>query len=126
MDKCYDRSCQFALKNRPSILREDTNLSAIILARGELDVGKLARAGRKLIKKNMWVNHLPTALKIGMNGHKATRYHENEVERNLKKSVISYRSSMQISEILRYSNYNFDVMYGKRAFVHWFIKDGME
>jgi tubulin alpha len=101
-------------------------LSAIILARGELDVDRLARAGRKLIKKNKWVDHLPAALKIGVTGHKAARYHENEVESHLKKSVISYRSSMQISEILRYPNHNFDVMYGRRAFVHWFIKDGME
>lgn len=96
------------------------------MARGDLDITKLAMAGRKLIKKKKWVDHLPTALKIGVSPNKSTRYHENEVDSFLKKSVISYRSSMQLVEMFKYLNLNFDLMYGKFAFLHWFIQDGME
>jgi tubulin alpha len=82
-------------------------------------------AGRKLIKKKKWVDTLPTGLKIGLSLHKSTRYHENEIDSFLNKSVISYRSSMQISEMFGFLNHKFDLMYGKFAFLHWFIQDGM-
>jgi hypothetical protein len=77
LEKCYDKSCQFAFQGSSTSFRHDKNLSAIILARGDLDVTKLAMAGRKLIKTKKWVDHLPTALKIGISPKKSTRYHEN-------------------------------------------------
>ena len=98
LEKCYDKSCQFALKDKGSSFRnrDDKNLSAIILARGDLDMNRLAKAGRKLIKKKKLVNYLPTALKIGLSPQKITKYHENDILSKLKNSVISYRLSMQI------------------------------
>ncbi len=54
---------------------KSTNIASAIMARGELDINRLAKAGRKLLKKHKWVKHLPTGLKIGLSPHKSTKFH---------------------------------------------------
>ena len=33
---------------------------------------------------------------------------------------------IDVCELFAYTNHNFDLLYSKRAFVHWYVGEGME
>jgi tubulin alpha len=45
---------------------------------------------------------------------------------SMERSCSMLSNSTAISEVFGRMNYKFDVLYSKRAFVHWYIQEGQE
>lgn len=72
-----------------------------------------------------FVDWCPTGFKIGIN-QQAPSVLPNGALAPSKRAVCMLANTSSIVEAWARMNYKFDLMYKKRAFVHWFVGEGME
>lgn len=84
-----------------------------------------AVASIKTKRSIQFVEWSPTGMKIGINSQPPTLV-ENDDLAESKRSVCSIANSTAIVEVFSRVNAKFDLMFSKRAFVHWFVGEGME
>lgn len=79
----------------------------------------------KAKKSNMFVDWCPTGFKIGINDRKPTVFEDGAMA-PVDRAVCMLSNTTAIAEAWRRLNHKFDLMYSKRAFVHWYVGEGME
>lgn len=71
------------------------------------------------------VEWCPTGFKLGINYHKPQRVPGSELA-PVDRSVSMLSNTTAIAEAWNRLDQKFDLMYSKRAFVHWYVGEGME
>jgi tubulin alpha len=71
------------------------------------------------------VDWCPTGFKIGINYQKPMRVPDSELA-PIDRSVSMLSNTTAIAEAWSRIDHKFDLMYAKRAFVHWYVGEGME
>jgi tubulin alpha len=84
-----------------------------------------AVASIKTKKSIQFVDWSPTGMKIGINSQAPTNVPGDDLA-NVRRSVCSIANSTAIAEVFGRIDAKFDLMYAKRAFVHWYVGEGME
>jgi len=77
-------------------------------------------------KKCTFVEWMPTGVKVGMNERPAAQVEADEIA-SFEKNVVMMANNTAISRVFseRISK-KYDMMYSQRAFVHWYVGEGME
>merc|ERR1711937_237621 len=102
-------------------------LSVCLLFRGDVVV-KDMNASVATIKTKPTVQIVqwnPTGFKQGVNNQQAVQPDDSDMAPT-DRSVLNICNNTAISETFATIDYKFDLMYAKRAFVHWYVGEGME
>ncbi|KAK1349632.1 alpha chain of tubulin [Hamiltosporidium tvaerminnensis] len=102
-------------------------MACCLLFRGDVKP-KDANQAATLIKNkriNQFVEWCPTGFKIGINDRPPFIL-EGSFMAPVKRACCSLSNTTAISEAWKRLNHKFDLMFAKRAFVHWFVGEGME
>ncbi|KAI9270528.1 tubulin alpha-1 chain [Phascolomyces articulosus] len=84
-----------------------------------------AIANIKTKRTIQFVDWCPTGFKVGINHQKPTVV-PNEDLAEVHRAVCLLSNTTAIAEAWSRLDYKFDLMYAKRAFVHWYVGEGME
>lgn len=84
-----------------------------------------AVASIKTKKSIQFVDWSPTGMKIGINSQAPTNIPGDDLAK-VQRSLCSIANSTAIAEVFGRIDRKFDLMYSRRAFVHWFVGEGME
>ncbi|CDF33490.1 alpha-tubulin [Chondrus crispus] len=84
-----------------------------------------AVAAVKTRKSVQFVEWSPTGVKLGINSRPPTKVPDDPLAKT-HRAVCSIANSTAIAEVFARVNAKFDLMYMKRAFVHWYVGEGME
>jgi len=72
-----------------------------------------------------FVDWCPTGFKVGINYQPPTVVPGGDLAK-VQRAVCMVSNSTAIAEVFSRIDHKFDVMYAKRAFVHWYVGEGME
>lgn len=67
----------------------------------------------------------PTGFKCGINYEAPTMVPGGDLA-SVKRAVCMISNNTAVAEVFGRINHKFDLMYSKRAFVHWYVGEGME
>ncbi|XP_041463381.1 tubulin alpha-1 chain-like [Lytechinus variegatus] len=107
--------------------RQGKYMACCLLYRGDVvpkDVN-VAIANIKTKRNIQFVDWCPTGFKVGINHEPPMIVPGGDMAR-VQKAVCMLSNSTAIAEAWGRVNHKFDLMYAKRAFVHWFVGEGME
>jgi len=79
----------------------------------------------KTKKSIQFVDWSPTGFKVGINYQPPAEVPGGDLAK-VKRAVAMISNSTAIAEVLTRIDHKFDLMYAKRAFVHWYVGEGME
>ncbi|KAG0005843.1 Tubulin alpha-2 chain [Modicella reniformis] len=120
---CFELSSQM-VKCDP---RKGKYMACCLLYRGDVipkDVN-VAIAHTKTKRTIQFVEWCPTGFKVGINNQPAVVVPESEVAA-ARRSLCMLSNTTAISDAWTRLDQKFDLMYAKRAFVHWYVGEGME
>lgn len=102
-------------------------MACCLLFRGEVNPKEVNQATTMIKNKkgNQFVEWCPTGFKIGINDRPPSIL-EGSVMAQAKRACCLLSNTTAIVEAWRRLNAKFDLMFSKRAFVHWFVGEGME
>ena len=72
-----------------------------------------------------FVDWSPTGFKCGINSQPMFTVPDGDIAK-VERSVCMISNSTAIAEVFQRLDHKFDLMYAKRAFVHWYVGEGME
>merc|ERR1711988_540453 len=107
--------------------RHGKYMAGCLMYRGDV-VPKDVNAAVANIKSKhtiQFVDWCPTGFKCGINYQPPTQVPSGDVAK-LQRAVCMISNSTAISEVFSRLDHKFDLMYAKRAFVHWYVGEGME
>jgi len=107
--------------------RQGKYMSCCLLYRGDV-IPRDVNAAVTTIKNKrsiQFVDWCPTGFKIGINNQPPTVIPGGDLAR-VKRAVCMLSNTTAISEAWERLDRKFDLMYAKRAFVHWYVGEGME
>jgi tubulin alpha len=107
--------------------RQGKYMACCLMYRGDVapkDVNG-AVAAIKTKKTIQFVDWCPTGFKCGINYQAPTIVPGGDLAQ-VKRAVCMISNSTAIAEVFSRINRKFDLMYSKRAFVHWYVGEGME
>ena len=95
--------------------------------RGDITPNEINPAIMKIksSKTIQFVDWCPTGFKIGINDQPPTFVPGGD-QAKLMRSVSMISNTTSVAEIFSRINRKFDLLYAKRAFVHWYVGEGME
>lgn len=98
-----------------------------LLYRGRIPPKEIANTINKMKdeEKIKFVNWCATGFKVGINHHVAEEIPGSEISAT-QRSLCMLANTTAISEAWARLDYQFDLMYAKRAFIHWYLSEGME
>ncbi|KAM5337789.1 tubulin alpha chain-like 3 isoform 2-T2 [Glossophaga mutica] len=102
-------------------------MACCLLYRGDVvpkDVNA-AIAAMKSRNSIQFVDWCPTGFKVGINNQPPTVMPGGEMAK-VQQAVCMLSNTTAVVEAWACLNHKFDLMYAKRAFLHWYIKEGME
>ncbi|XP_071573869.1 tubulin alpha-1C chain isoform X1 [Temnothorax nylanderi] len=102
-------------------------MAVCLLYRGDV-VPKDVNAAIAMIKKQkhvQFVEWCPTGFKVGINYQPPTVVPGGDLAR-VERAVCCLSNTTAIVDAWARLDHKFDLMYAKRAFVHWFVGEGME
>ncbi|KAG0370415.1 tubulin, alpha 8 like-protein [Gamsiella multidivaricata] len=102
-------------------------MACCLLYRGDV-ITKDVTAAIDKMKKNSsvrFVDWCPTGFKVGINHQPAVVVPDSEVAA-APRTLCMLTNNTAISSAWRQLDQKFDLMYSKRAFVHWYVGEGME
>lgn len=102
-------------------------MACCMLYRGDVvpkDVNA-AIAGIKTKRTIQFVDWCPTGFKVGINYQAPTVVPGGDLAK-VQRAVCMLSNTTAIAEAWSRLNHKFDLMYAKRAFVHWYVGEGME
>jgi len=120
---CFEPSNQM-VKCDP---RNGKYMAVCLLYRGDV-IPKDVNAAISSIKANraiQFVDWCPTGFKVGINYQPPTVVPNSDVAK-VPRAVCMLSNTTAIAEAWARLNHKFDLMYAKRAFVHWYVGEGME
>ncbi len=107
--------------------RHGKYMACCLLYRGDVvpkDVNT-AIANIKSKRTIQFVDWCPTGFKVGINYQAAAAVPGGDVAK-VQRSVCMLSNTTAIAEAWARLDHKFDLMYAKRAFVHWYVGEGME
>lgn len=107
--------------------RHGKYISCAMIYRGDVNSADVNHAldDVKKSKTVQFVSWSPGGFKIGINGKAATSPPGSDLAAS-KRSCVAVINNTAIVEAFSRIHHKFDLMYAKRAFVHWFVGEGME
>jgi len=102
-------------------------MSCCLLYRGDV-VPKEVNNAIQLVKSKrtvQFVDWSPTGFKCGINSQPMFTVPDGDIAK-VERSVCMISNSTAIAEVFSRIDHKFDLMYSKRAFVHWYVGEGME
>jgi tubulin alpha len=122
-NRCFESTNQM-VKCDP---RKGKYMACCLLYRGDVqpkDVSSAINAIR-MKKTIQFVDWCPTGFKVGINNQPPTVVPGGDLSKVVR-AVCMLSNTTAISEAWNRLNHKFDLMYSKRAFVHWYVGEGME
>ncbi|XP_044736067.1 tubulin alpha-4 chain-like isoform X2 [Chrysoperla carnea] len=107
--------------------RQGKYMACCLLYRGDV-VPKDVNAAIAFMKAKSnvrFVDWCPTGFKVGINYQAPTVVPGGDLAR-VQRAVCMLSNTTAIAAAWSKLNYKFDLMYAKRAFVHWYVSEGME
>jgi len=107
--------------------RHGKYMATCLMYRGDVvpkDVNA-AVATMKTKRTIQFVDWCPTGFKCGINYQPPTVVPGGDLAK-MQRAVCMISNSTSISEVFSRLDHKFDLMYAKRAFVHWYVGEGME
>jgi len=107
--------------------RHGKYMAVCLMYRGDV-VPKDVNAAVAIVKTKrtvQFVDWCPTGFKSGVNSVAPTVVPGGDLAR-VKRSVTMITNNTAIVELFMRTDEKFDLMYAKRAFVHWYVGEGME
>jgi tubulin alpha len=107
--------------------RHGKYMACCLMYRGDV-VPKEVNAAVALIKTKrtiQFVDWCPTGFKCGINSQPPEQVPGGDLAA-VKRAVCMVANTTAIAEALSRIDHKFDLMYAKRAFVHWYVGEGME
>merc|ERR1712013_365362 len=107
--------------------RHGKYMACCLLYRGDV-VPKDVNAAIATIKTKrtiQFVDWCPTGFKVGINYQPPTVVPGGDLAK-VQRACSMISNSTAIAEVFSRIDHKFDVMYAKRAFVHWYVGEGME
>lgn len=107
--------------------RHGKYMACCLMYRGDVvpkDVNA-AVASIKTKRTIQFVDWCPTGFKCGINYQAPSVIPDSELAK-VQRAVCMISNSTAISEVFARIDHKFDLMYAKRAFVHWYVGEGME
>jgi tubulin alpha len=122
-NNCFEPSNQMVKCN----IKNGKFMACCLLFRGDVQTKEVnqATAVLKAKKAAQFVEWCPTGFKIGINEKRPTVLPGSAMA-EVKRAVCALTNTTSIVEAWSRLNRKFDLMYGKRAFVHWYVGEGME
>jgi tubulin alpha len=126
-EQCFSAQNFFA-KIADFDAEEDKYMAVSVNYRGSVKAKKANAAVQwmKTNKKVTFVEWCPTGFKVGLNEVPAARV-ENDEMATFERNVVMIGNNTSVSRVFseRISK-KYDMMYSQRAFVHWYVGEGME
>ncbi|KRX54931.1 Tubulin alpha-3 chain, partial [Trichinella sp. T9] len=122
-NQCFDPANQM-VKCDP---RHGKYMAVCLLYRGDVvpkDVN-MAISHIKTKRSIQFVDWCPTGFKVGINYQPPTVVPGGDLSK-VPRALCMLSNTTAISEAWARLNHKFDLMYAKRAFVHWYVGEGME
>ena len=107
--------------------RQGKYMSCCILYRGDVVPNDVTTsiANIKALRTIQFVDWCPTGFKVGINHQRPAVVPGGDLP-SLVRSACMLSNTTAIAEAWGRLGHKFDLMYAKRAFVHWFVGEGME
>ncbi|KAL4501499.1 hypothetical protein ABPG72_021306 [Tetrahymena utriculariae] len=107
--------------------RRGKYMACCMLYKGDIIPQEVHKSIAQLKSKKtiQFVDWCPTGFKIGINKQLPIIVKGNDLSK-VARSVCMISNSTAISQTFEKMSYKFDQLYAKRAFVHWFVSEGME
>jgi len=120
---CFESTSQM-VKCDP---RKGKYMACCLLYRGDVMANEVTMAIATAKKKAtiQFVDWCPTGFKVGINNEEATVVPGSETAAATR-SVCMLSNTTSIADAWNRLDHKFDLMYAKRAFVHWYVGEGME
>ncbi|XP_059952127.1 tubulin alpha chain-like 3 [Mesoplodon densirostris] len=102
-------------------------VACCLLYRGDVvpkDVN-VAIAAMKTRNSVQFVDWCPTGFKVGINGHPPRAVPGGDLAQ-VQRAVCMLSNNTAVVEAWARLEHKFDLMYAKKAFLHWYIREGME
>jgi len=102
-------------------------MACCLMYRGDIvpkDV-TFAVAGIKTKRTIQFVDWCPTGFKCGLNSQPPTAVPGGDLAK-VSRALAMLSNTTAIGEVFSRLDHKFDLMYAKRAFVHWYVGEGME
>ncbi len=106
---------------------EGKYMACCLMYRGDV-VPKDVNAAIATLKSKSTINFVkwcPTGFKVGINHSPATAVPGGDIAKSLR-SLCMITNSTAVGRVISRMSHKFDLMMRKRAFVHWFVGEGME
>jgi len=107
--------------------RHGKYMSCVVMYRGDVvpkDVNA-AIASIKTKRTIQFVDWCPTGFKVGINYQPSTVVPGGDLAK-VQRAMIMISNTTAIAEAWARLDHKFDLLYAKRAFVHWYVGEGME
>ena len=107
--------------------RHGKYMSCCLLYRGDVAPKDVSSAIAMIKAKRtiQFVDWCPTGFKVGINNQAPTVVPGDEIAKT-GRAVCMLSNTTAIGEAWARLDHKFDLMYAKRAFVHWYVGEGME
>lgn len=122
-NSCFESSSQMVKCN----INSGKFMACCLLFRGNVKTKEAnqATANIKLKKAGQFVEWCPTGFKIGINEKQPTVL-PGSVVAEVSRALCMLSNTTAIATPMARLNKKFDTMFAKRAFVHWYVGEGME
>lgn len=120
--QCFEPSNQMVVCDP----RKGKFMAITLLYRGDVMPHDCTAAISTLKSKSTFnlVSWCPTGFKVGINNHQPSVVGDELAP--VARTVVSISNTTSIAEAWKRLDHKFDLMYSKRAFVHWYVGEGME
>jgi tubulin alpha len=107
--------------------RDGKYMACCLMYRGDVVPKDVSAAIGHIKNKRtiQFVDWCPTGFKCGINNQPPTVPEGGEMAK-VPRAVCMLSNTTAIAQVFTRIDYKFDLMYNKRAFVHWFVGEGME
>lgn len=107
--------------------RRGKYMATCLMYRGDVRSKEVSSAVRHVKEKhyNKFVDWCPTGYKIGINFEPPHAVPGGDLAK-VHRALAMIANTTAISDIFGKINHKYDLMYAKRAFVHWYVGEGME
>jgi len=107
--------------------RHGKYMATCLMYRGEVAPKDVSAAVTSIKTKRtiQFVDWCPTGFKVGINNQPPTVVPGGDLAK-VQRAVCMISNSTAIADVFSRIDHKFDIMYAKRAFVHWYVGEGME
>jgi len=107
--------------------RHGKYMATCLMYRGEVAPKDVSAAVTSIKTKRtiQFVDWCPTGFKVGINNQPPTVVPGGDLAK-VNRAVCMISNSTAIADVFSRIDHKFDIMYAKRAFVHWYVGEGME